>query len=539
MLLIANKSFTDPILNFQYSNGWVFQANQFEVYTLDSNVYLLYGLISINGESITLEKYFEKFKSFTDFEKTLKYCEGFFCFIHISDSIKIITSLYCCIEIFFCKDDNGNIIISSDFGYLVSIVKDRTIDLDYCKLFVYNIEGLSEKTLLYGIKKIYSGSEYLIDKGCIVSRKVFYPKINDDFIGTSSRAIKNITSAFSNVNLYLSGGLDSTLLFFLLKDSSIDFTSFHVGPENEKIDSEINEFNHLCETYSIRGEILFTKRSQASYTDQREILNNPRYVKLYDVDVTNNADYISRVNNPKNIFISGHGGDSLFVQNPSTKIVRDCIVDFKPILALKKAYQLAGLKGRNFFDLILSSLTKRTSVTTIVDWMPLKDTHNITNHPWLKNVDKRTAKFDYIRELIVLITGSQISMSKSSFNLYPYLLNNVIASQIHLKYHEKFNGDFDRVHIRNQATKFFKCDFFYNKRKRSSSQQVYKIMNYNNKYISQVFFEDKVFLESIGVDFQKLLWSLSYNCNVSIQNDFECIIRLAKLVIYKKMFKEL
>ncbi|WP_434671046.1 asparagine synthase-related protein (plasmid) [Klebsiella sp. B345] len=118
-----------------------------------------------------------------------------------------------------------------------------------------------------------------------------------------SDAVKTILNSYSDINLYLSGGLDSTYLFFIIKELKYDFTTYHIGPENDQNDSEIDDFRYLCNYYSVNGQVLHTKRSEIIPLNNRSLLNNPRYVKLFNNKVTNSEVYINKTKSVQSVFL--------------------------------------------------------------------------------------------------------------------------------------------------------------------------------------------------------------------------------------------
>ncbi len=61
------------------------------------------------------------------------------------------------------------------------------------------------------------------------------------------------------VSLYLSGGFDSRLIFYLLYKTDIEFDVYHIDPYKFEIDNEKSLVSTICEKYGITYTFLRKK----------------------------------------------------------------------------------------------------------------------------------------------------------------------------------------------------------------------------------------------------------------------------------------
>ncbi|QHP80218.1 hypothetical protein EO763_09930 [Pectobacterium odoriferum] len=526
--------------SYNYCNGWSFIKDNCQSISIGNESFLLFGIAQKNNNPLKISDYVFTNNPLSNIEKDLKSCNGYFCFIHISDSVSIYTSLYCCMEIFYFVSD-GECIITSDYRMLIQSSKSTEIDINYCNHFINNKDGLTDLTFYKKLKKVHSGTVYKFNKNGGIEINSFFPeKTSLSITDIIKEAVEIISKKHSDINLFLSGGLDSTVLFLSLKESEIDFTCYNIAPyEKEKeIDSEIEDVKYLCNKYNVSNYILSNNISIVSNPFNKDSnINSPNYIKINEIETINNNEYIKKSASPLSLFISGHGGDSVFVQNPSSRIVKDCILRLKPFLALIKARELSMLKGRSLFEIFAHAFSRTGDTNPSPVWIDELPIINDCIHPWIKNENKNTIRYQYIKDLIILISGSQFLSHNSSSCIYPYLFNKTISYQLNFPYELTFNRYFDRANIREEAMSKYNCSLLYKKKKRSSSVLLFSLMVKNVKFFKEILYENKDFLDKINVNYDSLIESIDYNSKISIQHDHYNILRLIKLTLYKKILE--
>ncbi|HCK0351047.1 TPA: hypothetical protein NPR15_005591, partial [Klebsiella pneumoniae] len=113
-------------------------------------------------------------------------------------------------------------------------------------------------------------------------------------------------------------------------------------------DSEVIRVKELCTKNNIPFKVV---------TGFPDTLKNNKEISIpSDVNVIENESednqYNELLNNQDIVFLNGHGGDCLFVQNPSLKSVHHRLKHGKVINGLYNAYKLCRLKYLSFSDII-------------------------------------------------------------------------------------------------------------------------------------------------------------------------------------------
>ncbi|EFN8342407.1 hypothetical protein EB619_20880 [Escherichia coli] len=120
--------------------------------------------------------------------------------------------------------------------------------------------------------------------------------------------------------LYLSGGLDSSIVFFCLLAADRTFDVFHSLPFSFESDAERADAHRLCRKYNITLTEL--KPDIATERQMPKRINHPSDCPVINISWVNAVD-----GNTQDmtgwLCLDGHGGDSVFIQSPSATIVRD------------------------------------------------------------------------------------------------------------------------------------------------------------------------------------------------------------------------
>lgn len=153
---------------------------------------------------------------------------GFFVLITISkDKTVIYKSLSRNTDVFYCVDDN-NLTISDNIKLLSELLGKKTIDPKFFSSFVNNAWVAVFLSPISGIEKINGGCKYVFDSaGVHVFKHANLTPTNKDFIEVTSDMIKSVCKN-KKVFLHLSGGFDSTFIFYILKKQIFSLKSIHM-----------------------------------------------------------------------------------------------------------------------------------------------------------------------------------------------------------------------------------------------------------------------------------------------------------------------
>lgn len=310
--------------------------------------------------------------------------------------------------------------------------------------------------------------------------------------------------------LFYSGGFDSTLLLYILKEFDFKFDIFH---------KELSVTSNETEFYIAKEK---AKKLGLKVKKIEEILDfsiEPYFQQQYDfpheVPICMSYDLsgvITRgmVNTPYQ-FISGHGGDAIFGQNTFGPACWDAIKERGIKYGLKKVKELATLKGLTF-NMILSNCLKAKKL----------------------NYKKFSlGKQEYMNNIIDSIYLIHKADDNMQLNIIaPIIFENIIDFCMQIPAYEHFNKSLDRKVIRKSAYERYGESSFLNTTKKSSSQVVFEVMNKKQRQISDVVKKSGL-LELIKLDEYSFEEKLHSQSNVIYNpEDYILIHKLYQMAVY-------
>lgn len=222
---------------------------------------------------------------------------------------------------------SSGIIFCSEIKGLLTYVKDSNI-IDRQALACTSLLGVNvlRQTIFSGIYKVFPGETiiYNIDQKKIIRsfRTLVKPSSNkrfkiDDFLENTSLAIKNSTLGMRKLGIFLSGGMDSSILAYELSKNIKNINSFtNIMSPNEIIDGE----DHNSDAYVAKR---FAEKLKLNH---QEVNINPNVISNYWNDTINYIEeprynwnlpmyyYTNKILSENNIIVtmSGDIGDELY-----------------------------------------------------------------------------------------------------------------------------------------------------------------------------------------------------------------------------------
>lgn len=449
-------------------------------------------------------------------EKELKSADGYFCFIVIeNDVIQVMKSLYRYCDVYYGKTAFGAI-IGTGLKDVARISGTKTITRDFIRSFIRDSFQAAFLSPLHNTGKAYSGCLTRIDRENIHTEAfVNLTPLKKNTLDVIITIVKKLPADLP-LALYLSGGLDSSIVFFCLLAADKPFTVFHCLPFSFETDAERADAHRLCRKYNITLTEL-----KPGYTTDRQIpnrVNHPSDCPVVNTFWLNASDGLTQ--DMSGWFcLDGHGGDSVFIQSPSVRIIRDLIRVGKPIQALRTAFRFAALKSRSLHSVLASAYKTE----------PAKRTHV---HPLLVGHIPGTAWYEYLEELI-RISESTVSIFPDgpAVKFSPLISLSVIRSRLAVRYEDNIRAWHDRAGIRREALTRFKDPVFIKKTKRSSSQLIFTIIRqYEDELIAFVVRYGTYILDNP----EAMIEEIRYNAHVELNGSLPEILSLIKLMVFSQ-----
>ena len=252
-------------------------------------------------------------------EKALDKIDGMYAFLFF-DGEKIMASVDFFGEkpLYLYQDDN-QIMISSEISPIKSYVKEKLKvekNNDQLKEFYHLGFLLGEKTIYQNLYKLSNEKIYFINRQLKVNRVEKKNEINKKFNTKISDiheelilSIKNRLNSDVLVGLFLSSGLDSTLLATLIKKElkvDIDTFSFYEKKKSETIEYLKSITNYLGIKSKIINNLSHEFRNQDFRDAYQDINECDTYFPYYEM-----CKYLKNKTNIK-VILSGMGADEIF-----------------------------------------------------------------------------------------------------------------------------------------------------------------------------------------------------------------------------------
>jgi len=235
-----------PCIDKENNNYLVFNG---EIYGYKEHAKLLksYG-INLKNESDT-EVLFQSL-IYLGVEKTLKMIDGMFAFVFYeekNDTLWLIRDRMGEKPLYYSLNQNQIYFSSEASGIAASDVhKSKTIDTDALLQYLHLDYIPNSKSLLKGIQKVLPGQLIKIKKNEIIKKNYFSLIYNKKKISLKEatesidqlleRSVKERLIADVPIGVFLSGGIDSSLIAYYAKKFDSNITSFTIKMENDTYD---------------------------------------------------------------------------------------------------------------------------------------------------------------------------------------------------------------------------------------------------------------------------------------------------------------
>jgi asparagine synthetase B (glutamine-hydrolysing) len=539
MIVIADKAINliltkdcDTHHLIEKDNFKVFLSGAAEFSEIADSLILYSGRAFYNGSDMTI-KSIHSYSDIYTFAERLEQSIGYFIFIVIKDrKVTVWKSLYRGDDLFYAQENNC-LIISTQIEHIIKAYNYSQINIDYCQRFIIGDHHFSAETVFKGINQVQSGT-FLALEGNKAFTRVLSTAFNSkiDVIEELNKSLLLLSDS-RTTGLFFSGGFDSSLLFFCLKDLGFNFSAYHYLPCEFEHDSELREVREICKKNNI-----LLKEIDSKIVDEVDLYptylpNTPFDIKFVQEEFTD-SNIAEEVNNRNITLFTGHGGDHIFLQNPHYNVGVDVLYSHGFFTFLKELKKLSILKGLDYYKLLYKNVCHLFSYAPSVHsiaWMPPIGLAT-DKHPLLHNINPRYAKYWHVKDILWAIHLTQQSSIEGKINLLsPFLLQNIFFYFYNIPVSKLYTENFDRYLIRELAFNKYQQDIFWKKRKRSSSMYIFNVLNKKQKYIKEILLNGSVARE-LNLNKEKLESSINYNCTVKLNDELAAILNLYSLQLY-------
>ncbi len=295
-------------------------------------------------------------------EKTLRTIDGMFSFVYFeskSDTLWLARDPMGEKPLYYSSENNETY-FASELSSLVNCSRNKNLKLDENALLSYlHLDYVpNESTILSNIKKVLPGEFIKIKKGILNKFFYFEMNLNNKININSSNAVNKLSNLLDNsvnerlvadvpLGIFLSGGIDSSLIAYYAKKHKNNLKSFTIKMSNDSYD-ESSHANLVSDYLGIDNKI-------AEFDDQAiinslEVIEKKLDEPLSDPSILPTFLLSKFAKQHVKVALSGDGADELFCGYAPFKAINY-------LSLLRLIPKIIGVKTSSILDRIKSEDT--------------------------------------------------------------------------------------------------------------------------------------------------------------------------------------
>jgi asparagine synthase (glutamine-hydrolysing) len=326
------------------------------------------------------------------------------------------------------------------------------------------------------------------------------------FLKRIKNTINQIIQNKKRIIIQLSGGLDSSLLCFLIaselkgKDNNFSAINFY-NKDDPNSDERI--FASQVANY-LDVPISFLETSKCLPFSSSKFLIKPNQPTMTLNFLSQDRmihEFLTSQENSEYTLISGHGGDSLFFSVPPIESIVDALIQHGYKFFVKKLEEFRELYPNPYFHDLWACI-KILVRYILKKHLTLFDQNQRCR--WIKNCQKINVYdflhpfFNFSKNLAILpgkavqmeyFYVTQASCIEQLPTLYPFFAQSILESAFSLPIYESFNREYSRILIRNILSNLSSASFAYRKSKGHATSSFFKGIQKNYNYILDLCME--------------------------------------------------
>ncbi|MEN5066964.1 asparagine synthase-related protein [Achromobacter aegrifaciens] len=369
--------------------------------------------------------------------------------------------------------------------------------------------------------------------------------IDSNPIDLLTQKLSDTARQFDSVYLSFSGGLDSSVIFYCLKQAGVPFTPFHGVSTIPYSENELAYATDVASHFGVTLQLRSIESKHEQFSFEPSAFTRIKYPTPFAVDIFARAPaetVDSRTCQPepiRRLYLTGQGGDHVFLQNPGWNVGIDELLRLRIGKSLSQISNYCRLKGDNLFRLLYRTarlaMHKQSYQKLLIhtpSWMsPRQKSQSGEWHYLLKHTDPRSAKYRHVSTILAGLSGISLDRNTDHSTLHPLFLPDLIGTVLHRPIAELYTSEYDRIVLRNAAHQASGHSFAWRQTKRSSASDYF---SYFRNHLSAItrWLESGLLVKSLDIDFSKLRQSLEFNGNLYLNQDFSALINLIQLEAY-------
>ena len=398
---------------------------------------------------------------------------------------------------FYYELDKQNLVFSSDISILVEILSFKPdYNWSYLSTFLLHSESYANETPFMNVLELLPGCKLTIKQNQATVSYWWNPleseknsASHEEIIYSIQQILQAWLAPYQKIVLSLSGGLDSSSLLLFLHElkkdkelSAINFYHDKVETSNELFYArklckqlniplqEVNAADHVASSFrkNKNGSLKPNKPSTA-------LFNSPESESIFE--------FLGQ--EPPAIFISGHGGDHIFMCPPTKRSITDYFKERGIRGLYKKTCDLAAYYRKPLVDIlkpnlkyVFCGLSAKKRKITAMDRAPWfnKELYTVASdsyeHPFYNqnNLPSAPGKFDQFTALLQAFSSICIDgIDQTNPTFYPLLYTPIMECALKIPTYNLYEQGFDRYPFRKAVSDYFKTDCVWRRDKGETS----------------------------------------------------------------------
>jgi hypothetical protein len=508
---------------------------EFRQYRLENGSCLL-----ISGNIFGLSDTYFSGKSEETVENTLKEAVGYFIAVILNnDSFSICSSLYRFEDIFYWNDEAGWW-ICSDLALLPHLNKTAGLSTSFLRDFALDHISFGKATAFDGIYQVEIGAYLTFAGGGLLTKKVGnYPTIaENDFVEITTNNLRYLAARETPAILAFSGGLDSSLVLGSARAAHLPVSALHVIGLEDSSSTEIDFAYQAAHEFGVEMKVLHSKFGLAGVRDYFEFSRNvssPYDVYPFSLDATDRKmmyhEQLDFLGLQDAIFLSGQGGDSVFLQNPEPVLLKTLLKQRRLISFFRETFKLSSMRNTPIFETLREAFCFDGSYVDGAQNM--LRTSASPSHFLLEGNDLTKERFYHIRGILEALYAHERPSEAGMLTLHPLLFQNVVSKAISVPIEASYSKQYDRILERQALYDRFGVSVSWRRSKRSASNAIFLFLKYNTEAIVRTLCGGIV-AAKLEIDDGWLRQQIVYNSTVGLTPSIGLLINLLRLEIFLK-----
>ncbi len=433
------------------------------------------------------------------------------------------------IPLFITQTAQG-VVFSTELSMLYDALEEKPVlDWTYFTSYVAASFTLTTATPFKGIEEVFPGSYVSISAEGYKTGLFWDPtqidvkeekELEEQILETFSSCIKAWTQETEGIALELSGGLDSSALLILLKQVAprMNITCFNYFHPRVASSDERNYAAHVAQECNV--ELYCIDQSQVLPLSSNSIhkTNKPSSFLLQEALNREITSLVSKKGTYE--FMSGQGGDHLFLAPPLVESLADYFLDNGIRGISSKLHEMCAYYRTPFLSTVGQSLNAlisyyRSKIDRIIanseieDWMTpsfLRSIDQTIYQPpfWRQLKQVYPAKAQHIYDMYsALLYTDQGHRMESRPVINPFLSQPFVELALSIPTYQLYKQEHDRFPFRNAISRISTAPSIWRKDKGETTGISVFALNTNYKYICKLLLDGK-FVQHNLIDKDKL-----------------------------------